>query len=625
MSDDTLTIDRFLDLVRRSGLVEQPRLAAAVAAWPDHSLPLPEDLVTGLVDAGLLTGWQVEQLRKGRHRGFMLGKYRLLGLLGRGGMSSVYLAEHSTLRNKVAIKVLPRNRVEQTSYLARFEREARTSARLNHPNIVRAFDLDTSGEIHFIAMEYVAGTDLHAKVKEEGPLPVRDALEYVRQTALGLQHAHEEGLVHRDIKPANLILDARGTVKILDLGLALAHEDDTSLTKTHDEKVLGTADYLAPEQARDSHTADARSDIYALGCTLHYLLVGTPPFAEGKLAQRIQAHLRTPAPNLLDRRPDLPPAIVELYFRMMEKHPDARPQTAREVADALAAWLASDASATGRPPPPRRQPPRRSAAAGGSGGQPPAGSGGPSRSSTPVDSPQPGTVAAPPPLHAADSRMASGAGGSSPSPPASSVGPSSHVSSGVGLRPGPSSIRASGSEVDPDVFAFPTTAPRAAEPTATAATRSAPRQAAAAARARAAPAAAETPTAPAPGRSPPRSLLGLPPIAWMAIAGGMVVATIGVAAWVALSRPRAAVSPGAGADIEVNAAAGDKPGERAVDTSASRGQASTRPGRAPSPRRPKEPPGKRPPSRLDNLETLGETAPDAAPAPPPDAVPALAP
>ena len=160
------------------------------------------------------------------------------------------MGEHATLHSRAAIKVLPVKRVDQTSYLARFEREAQQSARLSHPNIVRTFDLDTSGTIHFIAMEYIEGVDLHAKVKESGPLEIREAVDYIRQAALGLHHAHEEGLVHRDVKPANLMLDKRGTVKLLDLGLALATAgDEESLTREHDEKVLGTADYLAPEQA----------------------------------------------------------------------------------------------------------------------------------------------------------------------------------------------------------------------------------------------------------------------------------------------------------------------------------------------------------------------------------------
>jgi len=365
MSDTVQTIDDFLRVIRKSGLVEEPRLAAAIAAWPNPTQPVPEGLVRALIDGGLLTQWQVDQLRKGRHKGFMLGKYRLLRLLGAGGMSSVYLAEHTTLHGLVAIKVLPVKRVDQTSYLARFEREAREAFRLNHPNVVRTLDLDTSGAIHFIAMEYVDGDDLHARVKQGGPLDVREAADFIRQAALGLQHAHDEGLVHRDIKPANLIVDKRGTVKILDFGLALAGSDEeaASLTQTHDEKVLGTADYLAPEQARDSHVADRRSDIYSLGCTLHYVLTGRAPFAKGSIAERIQAHLKKPPPNLLDERADVPPAIAELAFRMLEKHPDARPQSAQEIADALATWLAATAAGAtrARPAPPRRQPPRRTA------------------------------------------------------------------------------------------------------------------------------------------------------------------------------------------------------------------------------------------------------------------------
>jgi serine/threonine protein kinase len=385
----TQTIDGFVRLVQASGLISPADLDAAIQPWKGASGPLPDALPKAFVAAGLLTDWQVEQLLKGRSKGFMLGKYRLLRLLGAGGMSSVYLAEHTTLGNKVAIKVLPVKRVDQSSYLARFEREARASARLNHPHIARAFDLDTSESIHFIVMEYIDGTDLHARVKRDGPLPVREAADFIRQAALGLHHAHEEGLVHRDIKPANLMVDRRGHLKILDLGLALAEDDeDASLTRAHDEKVLGTADYLAPEQARDSHAADRRSDIYSLGCTLHYLLVGRAPFAKGSLAERIRAHMNEPAPNLLEERPDTPAALVELYYRMMEKHPDARQQTAQEVADALSAWLGATPVAAGRPrpEPPRRESlrrggttvaaPRASVPTPGGGGGPGSGAGG---------------------------------------------------------------------------------------------------------------------------------------------------------------------------------------------------------------------------------------------------------
>ncbi len=365
MAEPVHTIADFLTVVRKSGLLSEAQVAEASATWPDETIALPDALPQTMMDAGLLTKWQVDQLLRGKHKGFMLGKYKLLGLLGTGGMSSVYLAENPTINKRVAIKVLPIKRVEQTSFLARFEREARVAFQLGHQNIARAFDKEQMGSIHFIVMEYVEGIDLHAKVKEDGPLEVREAALYIRQAALGLHYAHEEGLVHRDIKPANLILDRKGAIKILDLGLALEDDDESGLTKAYDEKVLGTADYLAPEQARDSHKADRRSDIYALGCTLYYVLVGRAPFAQGKLAERIQSHLNKPPPNILEDRPDVPPPIAELYFRMMSKAPEARPQTAEEVADTLDAWLkgstgtaAVAGSVTGHEPP-RRLPPRR--------------------------------------------------------------------------------------------------------------------------------------------------------------------------------------------------------------------------------------------------------------------------
>ena len=501
MSDSVQTIADFLRVVRKSGLVEEPRLAAAIAAWPAPTQPLEDELVREMVEGGLLTQWQSDQLRKGRHKGFVLGKYRLLRLLGAGGMSSVYLAEHTTLHGLVAIKVLPVKRVDQTSYLARFEREAREAFRLNHPNIVRTIDLDTSGAIHFIAMEYVEGDDLHARVKQAGPFDVREAADCIRQAALGLQHAHEEGLVHRDIKPANLIIDKRGTVKILDFGLALANSDEeaASLTQTHDEKVLGTADYLAPEQARDSHLADRRSDIYALGCTLHYLLTGRAPFPKGSIAERIQAHLKKPPPNLLDERADVPPAIAELSFRMLEKHPDARPQSAQDIADALAAWLA--ATATGapraRPEPPRRQPPRRSA--------------------QPASDPGSSNV------HYAPPQLRTGRSGAASS------------SSGLPVGSGPGS-RAAASGIDSDALVFqpptrqgarpPTAAPRPAQPAPTATADPRPAQ-----RVDAAPQAAGGEQEDQPAKKPvkkPLQFAGLPLAFWILAIAGVALA-IGLA------------------------------------------------------------------------------------------------
>ena len=322
--------------------------------WSNSSQPrtpareTPPPWPTSLVRRGALTKWQADKLLQGRHKGFFIGRYRLLSLLGKGGMSAVYLAEHTLMRRRCAIKVLPAKRVKDSSYLGRFHREAQAVAALDDPNIVRAYDVDHEvdgdTELHFLVMEYVEGRSLHEVVQQDGPLSFPAAADCIRQAAKGLDHAHRIGLVHRDVKPGNLLLDRNGTVKILDLGLArfFGEDDDQSLTVAHDERVLGTADYLAPEQAIDSHRVDARADIYSLGCTLYFLLTGQPPFTEGTLAQRLLAHqTRSPDP-VTTRRPDTPPTLAAIAERMMRKRADDRYATAAEVAAVLTDWLAQN-------------------------------------------------------------------------------------------------------------------------------------------------------------------------------------------------------------------------------------------------------------------------------------------
>ena len=345
-------VDQFLDLVRRSQLVDRDQLNRVVLQLKGRAEPdqlNDADLVAAqLVENGLLTRWQSEKLLEGRHKGFFLKKYKLLDHLGSGGMSTVYLAEHVLMHRRVAIKVLPKNRVNDSSYLARFHREAQAAAALDHRNIVRAYDVDNDGDIHFLVMEYIEGKDLQAMVKDKGPLEYQLAAEYARQAAVGLAHAHQAGLIHRDVKPANLLVDQSNVVKVLDLGLArFTGEDRASLTVTYDENVLGTADYLAPEQALDSHGVDGRADIYSLGCSLYYLLTGHPPFPDGTLPQRLMAHQKQPPPSIYQDRPDAPPDLVQICLRMMAKKPRARCQTATEVADALGKWLTDHGHSTG--------------------------------------------------------------------------------------------------------------------------------------------------------------------------------------------------------------------------------------------------------------------------------------
>ena len=335
--------NEFVELVRKSGLVEEDQLARCVTKLEKaHGGALPKDneaISNALIEEELITEWQAEKLLAGKHKGFMLGKYKLLKMLGKGGMSSVYLAEHTLMKRKVAIKVLPKNRVADSTYLQRFRIEARAAAKLDDPNIVRAYDIDQHGDTHYLVMEYVDGRDLHVVVKEEGPLKYERAADYVAQVARGLDHAHEMGLVHRDIKPANCLLDQNGTVKLLDMGLARLIGDEASLTLENNENVLGTADYLAPEQALNSHQADQRADIYSLGCTLYFLLTGHPPFPEGTISERLLKHQVEQAPSIFNDRPDAPSSLVNICNRMMAKDPDSRFQTAGEVKDQLTEWL----------------------------------------------------------------------------------------------------------------------------------------------------------------------------------------------------------------------------------------------------------------------------------------------
>jgi serine/threonine protein kinase len=340
-----VTTNKLVDLLRRSNLVDEAKLTAFLEKTArEHGEAALEDqnrLAELLIQENLVTRWQADKLLAGKHKGFRLGKYKLLGQIGKGGMSSVYLAEHELMKRRVAIKVLPQNRVNDSSYLERFRLEARAVAKLDDPNIVRAYDIDNEGNIHYIVMEYVDGQDLHQIVAGQGPLDYDTAADYVAQVANGLQHAHEMGLVHRDIKPANCLVDRHSTVKLLDLGLAkLTEGDEASLTMANEENVLGTADYLAPEQALNSHEADSRSDIYSLGCTLYFLLTGSPPFPEGSISERLLKHQTSRPESIFKARPDAPPSLVDICETMMAKKPDDRFQSAGEVAGNLKEWLA---------------------------------------------------------------------------------------------------------------------------------------------------------------------------------------------------------------------------------------------------------------------------------------------
>jgi serine/threonine-protein kinase len=287
-----------------------------------------------LLRRGWLTAFQVNQVHLGRS--LVLGSYTLLGRLGRGSMGEVYRARHRHMGRLAAIKVFRPHSLAGRG-TAQFLREVQSAARLDHPHVVHAYDAGAAGGRPFLAMELVEGPALSELVTTGGPLPVAAACDYVRQAALGLQHAHERGVFHRDVKPSNLLLQARGgRVKMADFGLARLQEalaGTSSLTRLG--RIVGTLDYLAPEQI-ESGAVDGRADLYGLGCTLYFLLTARPPFPGGSAMQKLLRHLKQEPQPLRELRPDVRPAVAAVVRRLLAKRPGDRYQTAGELAAVLA-------------------------------------------------------------------------------------------------------------------------------------------------------------------------------------------------------------------------------------------------------------------------------------------------
>lgn len=271
-------------------------------------------------------------------------RYLVLDVVGAGGMGTVFRAVHRRMDRIVALKVMRPGLLRHADAIRRFQQEARAAARLQHPHIVTAFDADQAGDLHFLVMEYVEGQNLADYLREHGPLSPAEACRYAQQAALGLQHAHEQGMVHRDIKPHNLMLQRDGTLKILDFGLArLPRAVDVppsaspaSGSLTDSGIIVGTADYIAPEQIADPRRADIRADIYALGCTLFHLMCGRPPFPNGTVAEKIAHHASTPLPRVTSLRSDAPAMLAVVLERMTAKDPAHRYATPAATAVALA-------------------------------------------------------------------------------------------------------------------------------------------------------------------------------------------------------------------------------------------------------------------------------------------------
>jgi eukaryotic-like serine/threonine-protein kinase len=355
------TVEEYMSLVRTANLVDEKRLDPRLWEVDPEELPKsPPELADFLVQAGVLTGYQAVQVLKGKVDFFEIGPFRVLERLGHGMASNVYYCEDKRSKQHVAVKVLTQLKAQDEVALKRFYREARAAARLQHPNIVRVRDVDHDrNDNHYMVMDYVDGASLQDIVQRTGIMDPIRAAHYIRQTAEGLQYAHQAGLVHRDIKPANLLIDRKGAVKILDMGLArFSQEEGDPLTRG---EILGQPEYLAPEQGHDSHNVDIRADIYSLGATFYFLLMGEPPYAEEKtLAKKLLAKTQRPPKPMLESRPDLPPELVAVIEKMMAVDPKKRYPTPIAVAEALSPWTEAAI-----PPPPEREMPTLSPAARG--------------------------------------------------------------------------------------------------------------------------------------------------------------------------------------------------------------------------------------------------------------------
>ncbi|MBL8828719.1 MAG: protein kinase [Planctomycetaceae bacterium] len=343
------TVRQFLAIIKQVPLMSDADLAEVMTRWPESRHG--EDagaLAKELVQLNKLTRFQAAAAYQCKPRGLVIGQYIILDRLGAGGMGTVFKGQHREQGTIVAIKVLASSAVRSADSVERFHREAQTAARLNHPGIVRALEIGQGDGQHYYVMEYVEGTDLSAYIKKQGPLPLDQAVQVVAQAARALAHAHEHGVIHRDIKPGNLIYTKDGQIKILDMGLARLNDPASLATAqaaeglTQTGQVMGTVDYMAPEQAVNTRLADARADVYSLGCTFYRLVTGKIPFDGESMVEKILAHREQPIPSLGSPTTPVPPAVDHVLRKMLAKKPADRYQTMTELANDLDQCLSGE-------------------------------------------------------------------------------------------------------------------------------------------------------------------------------------------------------------------------------------------------------------------------------------------
>ena len=341
----TPSVSEFVDRLKQSGLITPGKLPDIEAA-ADSSRDVTDEFTAKMRDGKLLTDYQIQILVSEDSQPLVIAeRYEIRDKLGAGGMGEVFLARDRKLDRDVALKVLSQRMVADDDAVARFEREAKAMARLEHPGIVRAYDSGSDGDRHFLVMEFVNGASVEAQLADAGQLDPPIAADYAYQTALGLQHAHRKGLIHRDLKPSNMLVGQDGRIKILDLGLARFLQDQIDdETITVAGTGLGTPDFMAPEQFGNARNADERSDVYALGCTLYRMLAGRVPFPGSSLSQKQQDHQKKPPDPIEESAPNVPAGLAQAVYKMMAKKPDDRFQSARECAEALTPYVAASSA-----------------------------------------------------------------------------------------------------------------------------------------------------------------------------------------------------------------------------------------------------------------------------------------
>ncbi|HZV04035.1 MAG TPA: serine/threonine-protein kinase [Gemmataceae bacterium] len=343
-ASDQPTVEGFLKTVLRSGLLDRGQLQEALRDVPLNRRDDPQALADHLVRKGKLSRFQASRILKGIGRGLLLSHYQVLAPIGRGGMSTVYLARDDRSGELVALKLLPPSRWrDQERLLARFQREMELSRLVAHPHLAWTHESGFCMGVYYIAMEYIPGKNLSRIVAEGGPLKVPRAARLMAEVASGLEHSHNQGLIHRDLKPSNIMITPNDHAKVLDLGLALIEGEEAAQDVIGGQGyIVGTMDYIAPEQTTDSTAVDGRADIYALGCTLYFALTGRPPFPGGTGRDKIRRHRQEEPTPLRELAPDVPVGFARLIERMMAKDPAQRPPSAVAVEDELRAWTSGD-------------------------------------------------------------------------------------------------------------------------------------------------------------------------------------------------------------------------------------------------------------------------------------------